>query len=132
MSTESLRQVIREDGSAPAPLPVSRARHGTVLVLGLALLAGLSVLSMFVGSGSITWSQTWDALTNPGDTTADVIVTTLRLPRTLLAVLVGAALGIAGVVMQAITPATRWPTRASSGSMRAPTSSSPWVRRSSA
>jgi iron complex transport system permease protein len=103
VSTESLRLQVEPDGRAPNPLPVSGARHGALLLIGALLLVGLAVLSMFVGSGNITWAQTWQALTHGGSSTADVLVTTRRLPRTLLAILVGAALGIAGVLMQAVT-----------------------------
>ncbi len=103
VSTESTRLAIREDGSAPLAASVSGARHVGVIVAGLGLLALLAGLSLFVGSGSMSWSETWQSLTNPGDTTNDVIVHTFRIPRTELAILVGAALGIAGVLMQAIT-----------------------------
>ncbi len=73
------------------------------MVAGAGLLAGLVVLSLFVGSGDMTWSETWQSLVNPGDSTNDIIVHTLRIPRTILAVLVGVALGLAGVVIQAMT-----------------------------
>jgi iron complex transport system permease protein len=103
VSTESTRVAIRADGSAPLSASVSSARHVGVILGGLALLAALCGLSLFVGSGTMSWADTWHSLTNPGDTTNDVIVHTLRIPRTEVAVLVGAALGIAGVVIQAVT-----------------------------
>jgi iron complex transport system permease protein len=103
VSTESTRLAIREDGAAPLATGASSARHVGVIVGGLVLLAALVLLSLFVGSGDMTWGEAWHSLTNPGDSTNDVIVQTLRIPRTELAVLVGAALGIAGVVIQAVT-----------------------------
>ena len=44
-----------------------------------------------------------------------LIIRTLRIPRTMLGLIVGVALGLAGAVMQGVL-ATRWPTRGSSGS----------------
>lgn len=101
-STESLRVA----SAAPDSVVASkhRARSVGVIVGGLVLLAGLAFLSLLVGSGDMSASQAWHSLMNPGGTsTNDVIVHTLRIPRTQLGVLVGAALGLAGVMIQAIT-----------------------------
>lgn len=74
---------------------------------GLALLLvliGLSVLSIFIGTRAIAPSVTWQALWQFDATdSAHLLVHYLRLPRALLAVVVGAALGLAGAVMQALT-----------------------------
>lgn len=73
-------------------------------VLGavVALAIGLA-LSVFVGSGQITFDQVVAALTGTGTSTVDLLVRDYRIPRTLLAVLVGVALSLAGVAMQALT-----------------------------
>jgi iron-siderophore transport system permease protein len=44
-----------------------------------------------------------DALLHGGDTQDSAIVNSIRVPRTLLGIVVGAAIGIAGALMQALT-----------------------------
>lgn len=84
----------------------ARHRHRTVQAeaLGLALLALLSVASLAVGSRAIAPDQVLAALTgfDPGND-LHLVVRELRLPRSLLAITAGAALGLAGAVMQAVT-----------------------------
>ncbi|GAA4771401.1 FecCD family ABC transporter permease [Microbacterium gilvum] len=64
----------------------------------------LAVLSIVVGSRAIDPATVWQALIAPDPTDdAHLTVQLLRLPRTLLVILVGAALGVAGAVMQAMT-----------------------------
>ena len=100
---------------APAPTGATStagARGGAgrrVALVGAAvlLLLALSVTSLFVGSGSIPARTVVQALTSTGPGggtgTDELLVRDYRLPRTLLALLVGLALGLAGVVMQALT-----------------------------
>ncbi|MFD8570251.1 FecCD family ABC transporter permease [Streptomyces sp. NPDC059639] len=73
------------------------------LALGLALLAGAVALSLSVGTEHISPSDVWSALFSPSGSRDDNIVRELRLPRTLIGVAVGAALGLAGGVMQTLT-----------------------------
>ena len=73
------------------------------LLLALALVAALSALSLFVGSGDIAPAEVWRALTDGGDDLNAVLVAQFRVPRTLLAVVVGSALGVAGGLIQAVT-----------------------------
>jgi len=61
------------------------------------------LLSLAVGAKAIPLSTVIDSLLHPSDTQDAVIVTDLRIPRTLLGLLVGAALGLAGALMQAMT-----------------------------
>lgn len=68
-----------------------------------AALAAAAVLSLAVGSRAIAPSEVYGALLHGGDGPAAQVVRTLRVPRTVLAVLVGAALGMAGCVMQGLT-----------------------------
>lgn len=90
--------------AAPAP-PSARLRRRWAALLGMAmLLAGLCWLSLAVGTRSITPSVVWAALTGHGPPSADqLVVLDLRVPRTLLGLLGGAALGLAGTVMQGLT-----------------------------
>ncbi len=73
-----------------------------VFVASSLLLGGLLVASVFVGSGHFAPAEVWAGLTGSDmipDATS-VIVRGYRLPRTLLGLLVGMALGVAGVLMQ--------------------------------
>lgn len=85
--------------------PAAQSRTGrrfwglVVLACALALLA---VLSIAVGSRAMDLGQVWAGL---ADQTSDAypVVTELRLPRTALGLAAGAALGLAGALMQAMT-----------------------------
>ncbi|MER5321770.1 FecCD family ABC transporter permease [Streptosporangium roseum] len=68
-------------------------------------LTGLCLISLAVGSRAIGLDQVTRALFDPQAVEPEVaaIVTGTRLMRTLVAVLVGAALGLAGAVMQGLT-----------------------------
>jgi ABC-type Fe3+-siderophore transport system permease subunit len=92
---------VREAASPPGP--GNRRRIALLLLLAvLAVVAGL--LSIAVGTRSIGLAEVWRALTDSGWTGQDaVIVRDLRLPRTLLGLMVGAALGAAGALMQGHT-----------------------------
>src|SRR6476620_3484731 len=58
------------------------------------------LVALIVGTIHVTPLAVWQALLGHGDGTAVSVVRTLRLPRTLLAVLVGAGLGISGASLQ--------------------------------
>jgi iron complex transport system permease protein len=66
-----------------------------VIVLLLVCMAALAI-----GTTHLSPAAVWSALNGQGDPTASAIVRTLRLPRTLLAMLVGAGLGISGAALQ--------------------------------
>jgi iron complex transport system permease protein len=76
-------------------------RAGLVLAIALLTLAALS--SLAVGTRSIPFEDVIDALVHGGDTQDATIVRDIRVPRTLLGIVVGAALGVAGALMQALT-----------------------------
>ncbi len=86
------------------PGTVSTFRRRAGLLLGAAALVLLGLASLAVGSRQIPLTETFAALTayDPGND-LHLIVMQLRVPRTILAGLVGAALGLAGAVMQAMT-----------------------------
>ena len=90
----------------PAPArqgrTVRRRRLTVVLVLlGLLVLAVLA--SLAVGAKPIPPAVVWDALWTPTGTEDHIVVRELRLPRTILGIAVGGALGLAGALMQAHT-----------------------------
>jgi len=75
-------------------------RQRLVLVLAAASL-GLGVLaSLALGSVTLPAPEVLAALAGGGDDAAATIVIDVRLPRTLLALAVGAALGVAGALLQ--------------------------------
>jgi iron complex transport system permease protein len=74
------------------------------LVVALAALLVLTVLaSLAVGAKPIPLEAVWSAIFSPTGTEDDIVVRSLRFPRTVLGVLVGVALGIAGALMQGHT-----------------------------
>jgi iron complex transport system permease protein len=83
---------------------VRRSQRVRVLwfVVVLAALVALMALSVAVGSRGVGWSDIVAALGGSNETIAEAAVSK-RIPRTLLAVLVGAALGLSGAVMQGVT-----------------------------
>lgn len=82
--------------------PCASRRGATVLILTLLLLLVLASLSL--GAGDVTVAETLRVLTGRSTSEdARFVVTQLRWPRTVLGVLVGLALGVAGVVLQAST-----------------------------
>jgi iron complex transport system permease protein len=77
--------------------------RGAGLLLALAALGFAALLSLAVGARSIPLGDVIDALRHGGSSESATIVTEIRVPRTLLGVAVGAALGVAGALMQALT-----------------------------
>ena len=91
-----------ESAGTSAPTSVGVPVGGTVLVLGV-LSVLLCLVSLAVGSHSLTLEEVAGAFLPGRTTVASVIVWQLRMPRTVLAVMVGASLAVAGVVMQGLT-----------------------------
>ncbi|NGO76425.1 iron chelate uptake ABC transporter family permease subunit [Streptomyces sp. YC504] len=104
--------------AAPAAAPAvttnladgERPRKGTRLsvrlaglLLGLVLLAAAFALSLAIGTKQVPLGEVWSALADPVGSKNDAIVRELRLPRTLIGLAAGAALGVAGAVMQVLT-----------------------------
>ncbi|WP_432520974.1 FecCD family ABC transporter permease [Kineococcus sp. SYSU DK006] len=97
----------------PAAVPVTRGGPSTArrragrplaLLAALALLVVAAVLSLAVGSREIPLGTVVDALRGGAAASQDaLVVRELRVPRTLLGVVVGVALGLSGALMQALT-----------------------------
>ena len=113
---EVLRAGPDAEPDAPPPRPAPAGRVGAprplvvTALLTLLLVAGVTGLS--VGSVDVPWDTTWrvvlhrigaTALVTPDWTRAqELIVIESRLPRVLLAGIVGATLTVAGMVVQAV------------------------------
>ncbi|MBW4447241.1 MAG: iron ABC transporter permease [Spirirestis rafaelensis WJT71-NPBG6] len=69
------------------------------LLLSIALIIIVGI-SLSFGAVSMTTAQIWQALMKTGDPLNQTIIWDLRLPRILAAVLVGAALGMSGSLLQ--------------------------------
>lgn len=83
----------------------SRRLAPTLLVylLALGLLVFSFLLAISLGAANIPLDEVWRLLFHPEGSNNALIVHTLRLPRAIVAALVGACLGVAGAMMQGIT-----------------------------
>ncbi|MFE0105344.1 FecCD family ABC transporter permease [Streptomyces sp. NPDC059009] len=88
--------------TAPAPPSSRRAIRVLGLFASVLVLALIAAASIAVGSKQLSMDQVWHGLFHDSGTFSDVVVGE-RLARTLLGLLVGAALGLAGAVLQALT-----------------------------
>jgi iron complex transport system permease protein len=86
-------------------MTTARNRRGAVtLAIVLALLVGMIVVSLMIGARPVAPSVVIDALLRPDMSIADhSVVLTQRIPRTVIGVLAGAALALAGTLMQGLT-----------------------------
>jgi len=89
--------------SAPSRTGGRHGRRWLGLVVGLVALAGTVLLSIAVGARAIPPDTVWQLLWHPDGSELSVTIHELRIPRTLLGLLVGVGLGLAGVLMQALT-----------------------------
>ncbi|MFJ1593444.1 FecCD family ABC transporter permease [Kitasatospora albolonga] len=85
------------------PAPARTALRGGGLLVLAALLLLLVALSTWIGTKDTSLGQVWSALWNDDGSYTTDVVRQLRLPRTLVGLMAGAALGVAGAVMQAVT-----------------------------
>ena len=73
----------------------------TLVLVGALLVVGLGALAL--GGVHLPWREVWSGLTGAASSPeARVIVREIRLPRVLLAMLVGAALAVSGTALQAL------------------------------
>jgi iron complex transport system permease protein len=69
----------------------------------LLLICLLAIISLLAGRVWVPVDEVWSALWSPDQQLASLIVWQLRLPRVVLAIEVGAALGLSGAVLQGVT-----------------------------
>ncbi|MFB7499896.1 FecCD family ABC transporter permease [Streptomyces sp. NPDC056161] len=79
-----------------------RAVRSLGLLVALAILLLVVLVSIAVGAKELSLAQVWHGLFHDSGTYGDVVVDE-RLSRTVLGLLVGAALGLSGAVLQALT-----------------------------
>ncbi|OLF15345.1 FecCD family ABC transporter permease [Actinophytocola xanthii] len=91
-------------GTVSVPVRRRAPVLGTGLAVLLVALAAVAFLSVSLGSRSISLADVLRALSDMTVTSTDGSVTLeMRVPRTLLGILVGAALGVSGAVLQGVT-----------------------------
>ncbi|MFA6299912.1 MAG: iron ABC transporter permease [Nocardioides sp.] len=84
--------------------PRTALRGSLAAVVLLVLLVAMAVASLMWGARDISVSDVWAALVAPTEGDNDhLVVRDLRVPRTLLGLAGGAALGAAGALMQGVT-----------------------------
>ncbi|ROS40473.1 FecCD family ABC transporter permease [Amycolatopsis thermoflava] len=89
-------------GQAPAPRSAAPSRAAG-LVVALVVLVAIALLSIAVGARSIPLGTVVDALFHRDGSDSSYVVWSIRVPRTLIGIAVGASLGVAGALMQALT-----------------------------
>ncbi|KUM83475.1 MULTISPECIES: FecCD family ABC transporter permease [Streptomyces] len=87
--------------TAPAP-PTRRAIRVLGLLASVVILVLVATASIAVGAKGLSMEQVWHGLFQDTGTYGDVVVAD-RLSRTVLGLLAGAALGLSGAVLQALT-----------------------------
>ena len=104
------RNPLRSAAHNPPPSPRTRPRRVVIgFALALALLGLTIVASLVVGTREIALGTVLDALMSPDRTLTDTALTDrtvildLRVPRTVVGLLAGLALGLAGALMQGVT-----------------------------
>lgn len=98
--------------TAPAPSSVTdeptparsnpRLTIGVALLLAVALLAA-SALSLAIGAQRMPLTTVLDAIVHRNDSVEHAIIWDGRVPRTVLSIVAGAAFGVAGALMQALS-----------------------------
>ncbi|MDR2454000.1 MAG: iron chelate uptake ABC transporter family permease subunit [Bifidobacteriaceae bacterium] len=71
--------------------------------MALAAVALLGAASVAIGSNPIPLGRVWEVVTHPDASVEALVVLGQRVPRTFLVAAVGAALGVAGTLMQSLT-----------------------------
>ncbi|MGW5695684.1 iron chelate uptake ABC transporter family permease subunit, partial [Streptomyces asiaticus] len=89
--------------TASAPPRRRTARRATGLVVSLGVLLAIAAASIAIGAKPIPLDQVWHGLFHYTGSDTDVVIRDVRLPRTILGLLVGVGLGLAGAVIQALT-----------------------------
>lgn len=98
--------VTRVSGEAVEIAP--RHRSGAALTVGfLVLLGALAVVCFFsitLGARGVGLSTIWKAFTDyDPSSAAETVIRELRVPRTLIGIFAGAALGLSGTILQGVT-----------------------------
>lgn len=81
---------------------VAKAKKIAIIIILLALVFLFFVVSVFVGSGTLSFKEVFLAIFNKGSETARLIVHRIRFPRVIAALIAGGGLAVSGLVMQTV------------------------------
>ena len=81
-------------------LEQKRKKYTAVTILMVLAVLLTATVSLFIGSSNMTLRDAWQALLGGGTTAQSRIIWRIRMPRVLAAVIAGAGLAVAGLVMQ--------------------------------
>lgn len=81
---------------------VAKAKKLAIIFILLALVFLFFVVSVFVGSGTLSFKEVFLAIFNKGSETARLIVRRIRFPRVIAALVAGGGLAVSGLVMQTV------------------------------
>lgn len=81
---------------------VAKAKKIAIILVLLALVFLFFVVSVFVGSGTLSFKEVFLAIFNKGSETARLIVRRIRFPRVIAALIAGGGLAVSGLVMQTV------------------------------
>lgn len=102
MTSSSIR-ASRSAEKRPPGVARNNSVRTVMLIVAVFALFGAAVLSIMVGSRDIPLSVVWEAVVDPADIGDHYVIWDLRIPRTIVALVVGSSLGIAGALIQALT-----------------------------
>lgn len=81
---------------------VAKAKKIAIILILLALVFLFFVVSVFVGSGTLSFKEVFLAIFNKGSETARLIVRRIRFPRVIAALIAGGGLAVSGLVIQTV------------------------------
>ncbi|MGN7453401.1 FecCD family ABC transporter permease [Paenibacillus pasadenensis] len=93
----------KHDQARTRPVGSLRSKRITGFIIALLLLAAAVCLSLMIGAKRLSIETVFQALLSSSDTYEHRVILDSRLPRTLLALAVGPAFGLAGALIQALT-----------------------------
>lgn len=85
------------------PITALRLRRMLGLLFALFLLTVVVFMSLMVGAKPLSFEAVWEALVSSTNSYDYTIIHESRIPRTIIALAVGPAFGLAGAVIQALT-----------------------------
>lgn len=85
------------------PITTLRLHRILGLFVAIFLLAVVVFLSLMIGTKPLSFGVVWEALFSPTNSYDHTIIYESRIPRTVVALAVGPAFGLAGAVIQALT-----------------------------
>ena len=97
-----MNEVATRRGVASEQIRQPRRRRLFWLVMAILILLALALGSVAIGARNVSPADIWEGLQGHSDNVSQAAVVK-RVPRTVLALVIGAALGLSGAIMQAVT-----------------------------